>query len=184
MLVPAPPPCRGYPGRSSWAILEVFHGLEIPRDPPRGTGKLCSNGRIDGSVSLETKEAWPEYSQPVGFVHTLLESSCNVCAHTDRTVKSCCRTNHANQFPSPLSVRRTSPETSSKSGTEEPRPGRSRTLSSVGSGESADATAVHYYWGVPFCPRGLDPDTYTQVVTLQITIIYNGLVYTFTAQTP
>lgn len=33
---------------------------------------------------------------------TLLESSCNVCAHTDRTVKSCCRTNHANQFPSSL----------------------------------------------------------------------------------
>lgn len=66
--------------------------------------------------------------------------------------------------------RRTSPETSSKSGTEEPRPGRSRTLSSVGSGESADATAVHYYWGVPFCPRGLDPDTYTQVIVAQMEV--------------
>lgn len=22
---------------------------------------------------------------------------------------------------------------------------------------------MHYYWGVPFCPRGLHPDSYTQV---------------------
>lgn len=22
---------------------------------------------------------------------------------------------------------------------------------------------MHYYWGVPFCPRGLQPDSYTQV---------------------
>lgn len=22
---------------------------------------------------------------------------------------------------------------------------------------------MHYYWGVPFCPRGLPPDSYTQV---------------------
>lgn len=79
--------------------------------------------------------------------------------------------------PQSSSSKQTLPETSSKSGTEELQPDRSRTLSSVGSGESADSTTVHYYWGVPFCPRGLDPDTYTQVVTLQITIIYNELVY-------
>lgn len=24
-------------------------------------------------------------------------------------------------------------------------------------------STVHYYWGIPFCPRGLDPDRYTQV---------------------
>lgn len=24
-------------------------------------------------------------------------------------------------------------------------------------------STVHYYWGVPFCPQGLDPDKYTQV---------------------
>lgn len=22
---------------------------------------------------------------------------------------------------------------------------------------------MHYYWGIPFCPQGLDPDRYTQV---------------------
>nr|XP_020470833.1 BRCA1-A complex subunit RAP80 isoform X2 [Monopterus albus] len=29
---------------------------------------------------------------------------------------------------------------------------------------------VHYYWGVPFCPRGLDPDNYTQVILAQMKV--------------
>lgn len=29
--------------------------------------------------------------------------------------------------------------------------------------EGAASSTVHYYWGVPFCPRGLHPDSYTQV---------------------
>lgn len=29
--------------------------------------------------------------------------------------------------------------------------------------ECAGSSTVHYYWGVPFCPRGLDPDSYTRV---------------------
>lgn len=28
---------------------------------------------------------------------------------------------------------------------------------------AAHRSTVHYYWGVPFCPQGLDPDSYTQV---------------------
>lgn len=27
---------------------------------------------------------------------------------------------------------------------------------------------VHYYWGVPFCPRGLDPDKYTKVTWMHV----------------
>lgn len=27
----------------------------------------------------------------------------------------------------------------------------------------SSGSTVHYYWGIPFCPRGLDPDVYTQV---------------------
>ncbi|XP_042079144.1 BRCA1-A complex subunit RAP80 [Haplochromis burtoni] len=72
--------------------------------------------------------------------------------------------------PQSSSNRQASPETSPKSGTEELWPDRSRTLSSVSSGESADSTTVHYYWGVPFCPRGLDPDTYTQVIVAQMEV--------------
>uniref|UniRef100_A0A8C2X6K2 BRCA1-A complex subunit RAP80 n=1 Tax=Cyclopterus lumpus TaxID=8103 RepID=A0A8C2X6K2_CYCLU len=30
--------------------------------------------------------------------------------------------------------------------------------------EPAGGPTVHYYWGVPFCPRGVDPDEYTQVI--------------------
>ncbi|XP_068456018.1 serine/arginine repetitive matrix protein 2 isoform X2 [Clinocottus analis] len=30
--------------------------------------------------------------------------------------------------------------------------------------EPAGVPTVHYYWGVPFCPRGVDPDEYTQVI--------------------
>nr|XP_043898744.1 uncharacterized protein uimc1 isoform X1 [Solea senegalensis]XP_043898746.1 uncharacterized protein uimc1 isoform X1 [Solea senegalensis]XP_043898747.1 uncharacterized protein uimc1 isoform X1 [Solea senegalensis] len=29
---------------------------------------------------------------------------------------------------------------------------------------------VHYYWGIPFCPRGLDPDSYTQVIITQMDV--------------
>ncbi|XP_056267306.1 uncharacterized protein uimc1 isoform X2 [Pseudoliparis swirei] len=31
-------------------------------------------------------------------------------------------------------------------------------------GGLAGGPTVHYYWGVPFCPRGVDPDEYTQVI--------------------
>lgn len=34
--------------------------------------------------------------------------------------------------------------------------------------ECAGSSTVHYYWGVPFCPRGLDPDSYTRVKICKI----------------
>ncbi|KAF7651273.1 hypothetical protein LDENG_00113390 [Lucifuga dentata] len=34
---------------------------------------------------------------------------------------------------------------------------------------------VHYYWGVPFCPRGLDPDAYTQVILAQLEVYEKSL---------
>ncbi|XP_034033586.1 uncharacterized protein uimc1 [Thalassophryne amazonica] len=37
-------------------------------------------------------------------------------------------------------------------------------------GTSAGQTTVHYYWGVPFCPRGLDPNAYTQVIVAQLEV--------------
>ncbi|KAJ8266839.1 hypothetical protein GJAV_G00135270 [Gymnothorax javanicus] len=32
------------------------------------------------------------------------------------------------------------------------------------------AATVQYYWGVPFCPRGLRPDEYTQVILTQLEV--------------
>lgn len=54
---------------------------------------------------------------------------------------------------------------------EEPQPISSQGVSSASApaGEPAGGPTVHYYWGVPFCPRGLDPDTYTQVNVCFIT---------------
>uniref|UniRef100_W5N3D9 UBZ4-type domain-containing protein n=1 Tax=Lepisosteus oculatus TaxID=7918 RepID=W5N3D9_LEPOC len=34
---------------------------------------------------------------------------------------------------------------------------------------------VLYYWGVPFCPRGLDPDEYTQVILTQMDVYQRSL---------
>ncbi|XP_061596526.1 BRCA1-A complex subunit RAP80 isoform X2 [Cololabis saira] len=34
---------------------------------------------------------------------------------------------------------------------------------------------VHYYWGVPFCPRGLDPDQYTKVIEAQMEVYEKSL---------
>ncbi|XP_029942487.1 BRCA1-A complex subunit RAP80 isoform X2 [Salarias fasciatus] len=33
-----------------------------------------------------------------------------------------------------------------------------------------DPQNIHYYWGVPFCPAGLDPDVYTQVILAQLEV--------------
>ena len=43
-------------------------------------------------------------------------------------------------------------------------PGRAPSLPAGPRGEPL----VHYYWGVPFCPQGLDPDGYTQVGTPEV----------------
>ncbi|XP_054873076.1 BRCA1-A complex subunit RAP80 isoform X2 [Amphiprion ocellaris] len=43
------------------------------------------------------------------------------------------------------------------------------------SGEHADGPTVHYYWGVPFCPRGLDPDRYTKVILAQMEVYEKSL---------
>lgn len=32
-----------------------------------------------------------------------------------------------------------------------------------------------YYWGVPFCPRGRDPDEYTQVILAQLEVYEKSL---------
>ncbi|XP_056451047.1 BRCA1-A complex subunit RAP80 isoform X4 [Gadus chalcogrammus] len=34
---------------------------------------------------------------------------------------------------------------------------------------------VQYYWGVPFCPQGLDPDRYTQVILAQMEVYEKSL---------
>ncbi|XP_040907618.1 BRCA1-A complex subunit RAP80 isoform X2 [Toxotes jaculatrix] len=41
--------------------------------------------------------------------------------------------------------------------------------------EPAGGPTVHYYWGVPFCPRGLDPDAYTQVILAQMDVYDKSL---------
>uniref|UniRef100_A0A3P9PWV3 Ubiquitin interaction motif containing 1 n=1 Tax=Poecilia reticulata TaxID=8081 RepID=A0A3P9PWV3_POERE len=42
-------------------------------------------------------------------------------------------------------------------------------------GEPSDRQTIHYYWGVPFCPRGLDPDTYTKVIVAQMEVYEKSL---------
>ncbi|XP_044077120.1 BRCA1-A complex subunit RAP80 isoform X2 [Siniperca chuatsi] len=60
----------------------------------------------------------------------------------------------------------------------EPRPVSSQGAAGGGSappGEPAGGPSVHYYWGVPFCPRGLDPDSYTQVILAQMEVYEKSL---------
>lgn len=46
--------------------------------------------------------------------------------------------------------------------TEQPPVSRQGMVSGAGDPAACRST-VHYYWGVPFCPQGLNPDSYTQV---------------------
>ncbi|XP_047199566.1 BRCA1-A complex subunit RAP80 isoform X2 [Hippoglossus stenolepis] len=49
-------------------------------------------------------------------------------------------------------------------------------VSSGGAGAPpAAGPTVQYYWGVPFCPRGLDPDAYTQVILAQMDVYDKSL---------
>ncbi|XP_032367531.1 neurofilament heavy polypeptide [Etheostoma spectabile] len=60
----------------------------------------------------------------------------------------------------------------------EPRPISSQGAvggASAPPGEPAGGPTVHYYWGVPFCPRGLDPDKYTQVILAQMEVYEKSL---------
>ncbi|XP_077402418.1 uncharacterized protein uimc1 isoform X2 [Vanacampus margaritifer] len=36
-------------------------------------------------------------------------------------------------------------------------------------------STVHYYWGIPFCPRGLDADAYTKVIVAQMEVYEKSL---------
>ncbi|XP_034539259.1 uncharacterized protein uimc1 isoform X3 [Notolabrus celidotus] len=47
--------------------------------------------------------------------------------------------------------------------------------SSAPPGDPACEATVHYYWGVPFCPRGLNPDSYTQVILAQMEVYEKSL---------
>ncbi|KAM6983456.1 LOW QUALITY PROTEIN: uncharacterized protein uimc1 [Tautogolabrus adspersus] len=40
---------------------------------------------------------------------------------------------------------------------------------------SGGGATVQYYWGVPFCPRGLNPDSYTQVILAQMEVYEKSL---------
>uniref|UniRef100_A0A8C5PAG2 Ubiquitin interaction motif containing 1 n=1 Tax=Leptobrachium leishanense TaxID=445787 RepID=A0A8C5PAG2_9ANUR len=35
--------------------------------------------------------------------------------------------------------------------------------------------SVHYYWGVPFCPKGVDPNVYSQVILCQLEVYQKSL---------
>ncbi|XP_043925230.1 BRCA1-A complex subunit RAP80 isoform X2 [Protopterus annectens] len=41
--------------------------------------------------------------------------------------------------------------------------------------EVENCGAVHYRWGIPFCPKGLDPDQYTRVILCQFEVYEKSL---------
>ncbi|KAM4726080.1 uncharacterized protein uimc1 isoform 2-T2 [Anableps anableps] len=42
-------------------------------------------------------------------------------------------------------------------------------------GDPSESQTIHYYWGIPFCPRSLDPDTYTKVIVAQMEVYEKSL---------
>ncbi|XP_061473552.1 BRCA1-A complex subunit RAP80 isoform X2 [Rhineura floridana] len=41
--------------------------------------------------------------------------------------------------------------------------------------QEEERNMVHYYWGVPFCPKGVDPIKYTQVILCQLEVYQKSL---------
>ncbi|NWU63724.1 UIMC1 protein, partial [Pterocles burchelli] len=75
------------------------------------------------------------------------------------TAKVCVSTEQAEQNEVPDST----PELSVLSATEEKH-----------KQEEARET-VHYYWGIPFCPKGVDPNQYTKVILCQLEVYQKSL---------
>ncbi|XP_049598704.1 BRCA1-A complex subunit RAP80 isoform X1 [Syngnathus scovelli] len=58
----------------------------------------------------------------------------------------------------------------------DPKANSSLRVSSLNTGQPVpNQSTVHYYWGVPFCPRGLDADAYTQVIVAQMEVYEKSL---------
>ncbi|NWH71417.1 UIMC1 protein, partial [Piaya cayana] len=77
----------------------------------------------------------------------------------EHTSKVCVATEHAEQNEVPDST----PELSLQSMVEEKH-----------KQEEARDT-VHYYWGIPFCPKGVDPNQYTKVILCQLEVYQKSL---------
>uniref|UniRef100_A0ACB8EIH1 Uncharacterized protein n=1 Tax=Sphaerodactylus townsendi TaxID=933632 RepID=A0ACB8EIH1_9SAUR len=41
--------------------------------------------------------------------------------------------------------------------------------------QEEDQDSVHYYWGIPFCPKGVNPNEYTQVILCQLEVYQKSL---------
>ncbi|KAI4814355.1 hypothetical protein KUCAC02_003552, partial [Chaenocephalus aceratus] len=80
----------------------------------------------------------------------------------------------------PNHVTAASPGTNSRPSTSPTSSGREQLVATERrlqpiSSEPAEGPTVSYYWGVPFCPRGLDPDKYTQVIMAQMEVYEKSL---------
>ncbi|NXL87980.1 UIMC1 protein, partial [Alectura lathami] len=41
--------------------------------------------------------------------------------------------------------------------------------------QEEERDTVHYYWGIPFCPKGVDPNQYTKVILCQLEVYQKSL---------
>lgn len=79
-------------------------------------------------------------------------------------------------FPEERSEQKTEQSASTQSQSRAvPQSGPSQTEAPRESGDARPQSTVHYYWGVPFCPRGLDPDQYTKVIVAQMEVYEKSL---------
>ncbi|XP_042354636.1 BRCA1-A complex subunit RAP80 isoform X3 [Plectropomus leopardus] len=82
-------------------------------------------------------------------------------------------------FPEERRVHQADSQAASLNHTTEASPGTncrpSSSSTSAAPVEPGGRPMVHYYWGVPFCPRGLDPDKYTQVILAQMEVYEKSL---------
>ncbi|XP_074529071.1 uncharacterized protein uimc1 isoform X2 [Halichoeres trimaculatus] len=91
----------------------------------------------------------------------------------ERTDSQTVAMNHVTSASSGLSRSKCRRQISSSEPDSEPASTQGQTAQSHG--EPGCQAMVHYYWGVPFCPRGLNPDSYTQVILAQMEVYEKSL---------
>ncbi|XP_020646422.3 BRCA1-A complex subunit RAP80 isoform X4 [Pogona vitticeps] len=122
--------------------------------PLKPTGKLFQN-----HSEREPLAGCPEVLEKVPWEHIILNHSSSPHSEVEQSKKACL-------FSEPVGKIE--------------MPGKAVSLCTLHTAErecqrQEERDTVHYYWGIPFCPKGVDPSRYTQVIMCQLEVYQKSL---------
>ncbi|KFR13438.1 BRCA1-A complex subunit RAP80, partial [Opisthocomus hoazin] len=175
---------------------ETLGGLALCPDTPRSEGSSHSQStRADGSGQMDVARSPMVVLRSIQ--HNRVSGEGPACDKV-KVTSSSWRLTPRRLFTSPSS----SSEATGHEPKEQPLPCTGHSAGEAGAGSSATLwkswtvehtpelcvlnaaekhkqeearETVHYYWGIPFCPKGVDPNQYTKVILCQLEVYQKSL---------